>query len=135
MHFLGQVQFGVYQEPEDDPVADSVDAITRHQQSHVNHEAVIVPSHRNPFQNNEEEITFFIGLREVLAQDITPSNFGLTPIEWDSEEYLAFETIRVGCRVAKEVDISLAEPIWYSRACLWCQALSALSFYLLSTEL
>lgn len=101
---------------------------------HVNHEAVNVPSRRNPFRNDDKEEIFFVGLREVLEQDITPDNFGLTPAEWDGEEYPTLETIHVGRRTAKDIDISLADPVWYMRARLWCQALSTLSFYLLSTE-
>ena len=74
---------------------------------------------------------FFAGLQEVITQNITLDNFGLTPAEWGSDQYPMFETICVGRRATKDVDVLLAEPIWYTRACLWCQALSALSFYLL----
>lgn len=143
MRFLGQTQYGVYYEHRDenydlnwelgDEATDAVDVIASHQQEHVNHEAVHVPSCRNPFRS-DEEIIFFTGLREVIAQDITPENFGLTPEEWGSEQYPMFEAIRVGRRVAKDVDVSLAEPIWYTQAHLWCQVLSALSFYLLIDE-
>ena len=139
MRFLGQTQHGVYYEHDDedynlirelgDEATDVVDVIASRQQENVNHEAVHAPAHRNPFRSDEETF-FFTGLREVIAQDITPDNFGLTPKEWDSEHYPIFETIRVGHRVAKDVDISLADPIWYTRARLWCQALSALTFYL-----
>jgi len=75
-----------------------------------------------------QKLFFFTGLREVLAQDVTPDSFGLTPTEWPSGEYPLFETIRVGRR--KDIDISLADPIWYSRARLWCQALFTLTFHL-----
>ena len=74
---------------------------------------------------------FFAGLQEVIMQNITPDNFGLTPAEWGSDQYPVFETIHVGQHAVKDVDVSLAEPIWYTWARLWCQALSALSFYLL----
>ncbi|KAL4066833.1 hypothetical protein J3A83DRAFT_4097864 [Scleroderma citrinum] len=115
-------------------MTDVADAIARQQQEHVNHQAVHVPSHRNPFRSNEEEAIFFTRFHEVVTQDITPDNFRLTPTEWGSEQYLMLETIHIGHCAAKDVNISLADPIWYSRAHLWCQALSALSFYLLSID-
>ena len=62
LRLLGELQFGIYEcrpspEPGDSP--DTVDAIMSKQQANVNHEAVHVPSHRNPFRNNEEEEVFF----------------------------------------------------------------------------
>ena len=109
---------------------DATDAIASQQQEHVNHEAVPVPLHWNPFQSNEEAI-FFAGLQEVITQNITLDNFGLTSAKWGSDQYPMFETICVGWCAAKDVDMSLTEPIWYTQAHLWWQALSALSFYLL----
>ena len=128
------MQYGIYCEHEDhgdrDPITDAADAIVSQQQEHVNHEVVLVPSHQNPFWSNEEAI-FFAGLQEVITQNITLDNFGLTSAKWGSDQYPMFETIHVGQHAVKDVDVSLAEPIWYTRARLWCQALSALSFYLL----
>lgn len=124
--------FGVYhedgdqiEEEYDDEVAD---AIASQQHKYINHVAISVPIHRNPFDHNEAEVTFFMGLREVVIQDVTPDGFGLTPVEWLSDEYPLFETICIGRR--KYVDILLADPVWYSRACLWSQAVSTLTFYL-----
>ncbi|KAI6154714.1 hypothetical protein BKA82DRAFT_3969289 [Pisolithus tinctorius] len=142
MCLLGQIQFGIYREREDregcnvadDEVMEMADVIARQQQVHVKHEAVRVPSLRNPFQNDEEELTFFRGLQEVVTQDITLENFGLTATEWSSDTYPLIETIHIGHCTRKEVDISLADAIWYSQACLWCQALSTLSFYLMTCD-
>jgi len=99
------------------------------QQQHVHHEAIRVPSHRNPFGDVEKEVQFFNVLHKVITEGITPDHIGLTPEEWGSDHYPAYETIRVGRCGSKELHISLAEPIWYYRACLWCQALMLLSCF------
>ena len=140
LRFLGQTHFGIYQEHEeheehellDDHTGNTADAIMHQQQDHINHEAVHVPLRRNPFSDNNMEAIFFTGLCEVIAQDITPDNFGLMPEEWPLGHYPIFETIRVGRCASKYLKVSLADPIWYSRACLWCQALLSLSVYLMS---
>ena len=126
------MHFGVYhedgdqiEEEYDDEVAD---AIASQQHKYINHAAISVPIHRNPFDHNKAEVTFFMGLREVVIQDVTPDGFGLTPVEWLLDEYPLFETICIGR--CKYVDISLADPVWYSRAHLWSQAVSTLTFYL-----
>ena len=90
LRLLGKLQFGVYErrsspEPGDSP--DTVDAIMSEQQANVYHEAVHVPLRRNPFRDSEEEDVFFSDLREVVTQNITPADFGLTPEEWDLGVY------------------------------------------------
>ncbi|KAI6006193.1 hypothetical protein F5J12DRAFT_721271 [Pisolithus orientalis] len=107
MCLLGQIKFGVYQDHEDheeleglgladDEVMDMADVIARQQQVHINHEAMHVPSLRNPFRSDEDKLIFFSGLHEVIAQDITPESFGLMPVEWGSDGYLTIESIRIG---------------------------------------
>ncbi|KIM60740.1 hypothetical protein SCLCIDRAFT_36106, partial [Scleroderma citrinum Foug A] len=92
-----QLQWGKYEErnlAEELGVSpDAVDTITSKQQANINHEAIHVPSHRNPFRSNEEEEVFFADLREVIAQDITLVDFRLTPEEWGSEVYPTVEAI------------------------------------------
>ncbi|KAI6004357.1 hypothetical protein F5J12DRAFT_708103, partial [Pisolithus orientalis] len=114
----------------DDEVMDTANVIAHQQQVHINHEAMHVPLLRNLFRSDEDKLIFFSGLREVIAQDITPESFGLMPVEWGSDGHPTIESIHIGRCVAKDVDISLADSIWYSQACLWCQALSMLSYYL-----
>ncbi|KIN94993.1 hypothetical protein M404DRAFT_167019, partial [Pisolithus tinctorius Marx 270] len=146
MQLLGQIKFGIYQDHEDregleglgltdNEVMDMADVIACQQQVHINHEAMHIPSLQNPFTSDEDELIFFSGLCEVIAQDITPENFGLMPVEWVSDRYPTIETICIGQHAAKDVDILLADSIWYSWAHLWCQALSMLSYYLLSLKL
>ncbi|KAI5986084.1 hypothetical protein F5J12DRAFT_704874, partial [Pisolithus orientalis] len=80
----------------------------------------------NPFRSDEDKLIFFSGLHEVIAQDITPESFRLMPVEWGLDRYLTIESIHIGQCAAKDVDILLADSIWYSQAHLWCQALSTL---------
>jgi len=146
LRFLGQARLGIYQEDskdgkhskheilDGDHTTNTVDAIMRQQQDNINHEAVHVPLRRNPFSDNNMQAIFFTGLREVIEQDIMPDNFGLTPEEWPSGHYPIFETIQVGRRTSKYVEVSLVDTIWYSRARLWCQALLSLCIYLTSEQ-
>ena len=118
--------------PVDEEGSDNDDVagyVADQQQQHVHHEAVRVPSHRNPFGDVEKEVQFFNVLHRVITEDVTPDHVGLTPEEWGSDHYPAYETIRLGHRGSKELRVSLAEPIWYYRARLWCQALMSLSFF------
>ena len=111
------------------PLPDTTE-IMNEQQANINHEAIHVPLHQNPFRSDKEELLFFSDLRQTISQDLTPAGFGLTPEEWESGVYPIAETIRIGHRAAKYVEVSLADPIWFSRARLWCQSLLKLSFYL-----
>jgi hypothetical protein len=105
-------------------------AIIDQQHQHACHEAVHVLCTGNPFVNAKLEEDFFAVLGEVITQQITPNNFNLTPEEWEDGQYPIYETIYVGCHASKELHISLAEPIWYQWACLWCQALVMLSHFM-----
>ncbi|KAI6008893.1 hypothetical protein F5J12DRAFT_719486, partial [Pisolithus orientalis] len=104
MSLLGKIKFGIYQDHEeleglglaDDEVMDMADVIAHQQQVHINHEAMHVPSLRNPFRSDEDELIFFSGLHEVIAQDITPESFRLMPVEWGSDRYMTIESIHIG---------------------------------------
>jgi len=119
---------------EDDADEESptiVESINDQQRQHIHHEAISVPSHRNSFGTNDEtREQFFVVLAEVVAKQITPPHCRLTPDEWEGEEYPIFETICAGRRGSKELQVSLAEPIWFHRAKLWCQALLVLTVFL-----
>ncbi|KAN0075469.1 hypothetical protein V8E55_011492 [Tylopilus felleus] len=138
--FLGQTEFGVYQddcegvhpdiicdcygvhgqpitqvsgdEEDGHTAAHIADLVNRQQQQNVNEDVVFVPSHRSPFTDPEDEATFF----------------GM-PDEWKDGHYPIFETIRLGRRRSKELEVSLADEIWYERACLWCQALVCITHF------
>jgi hypothetical protein len=94
------------------------------------HEAVPVPPAGSPFHHHERVTQFYAVLQEVITCNITPEDFGLVHSGWEDGHYPVYETILVGCRTSKELHVSLAEPIWYNRARLWCQALATLSQFL-----
>ncbi|KAG1768506.1 hypothetical protein EDD22DRAFT_772093 [Suillus occidentalis] len=169
LRFLGQVQFGVYQDdcegihpnvieeyygvygrvatrrqhqtgaghPMDEEDSDGgeepqdiAQAVNNQQRNHVHHEAIDVPSQRNPFVNEGTYRQFSTALTEVVAEDITPRHCRLAADEWEGNGYPVFETISVGRRGSKELHVSLGELIWFRRAKLWCQALVVLSYFL-----
>lgn len=67
---------------------------------------------------------FFMMLDDAILHDIIPEGFGLPGT--NGQDLDPFETISVGRRGAKQMSISLADPVWYDRAQLWCQALVTL---------
>lgn len=105
------------------------DLIDRQQCVNRDLDAVHVPSHQIPFMTPEEEAGFFAMLYKMINHEILPDGFGLMPAEWEFGHYPIFETIRLGRRQCKQLDVSLADGIWYERACLWCQALVCLTHF------
>lgn len=150
--FLGQTTLGIYRDdceglsPDDIEEYYGVDGPERARQPHQSgarhpmdeagldedlyvHEAVHAPISQSPFLDDDKEAQFYAVLQEVIKHDITPENFGLTHGEWEDSHYPIYESILVGRRAGKELHVSLAEPIWYDRARLWCQALATLSHF------
>ncbi|KAG2117874.1 uncharacterized protein F5147DRAFT_566799 [Suillus discolor] len=107
-----------------------VQVVNNQQRDHVHHEAISVPSQRNPFINEGTYQQFSATLTEVIAEDITPCHCRLATDEWEGNEYPVFETISVGRRGSKGLHVSLGELIWFKRAKLRCQALVVLSYFL-----
>ena len=105
--------------------------ILANEQDNQAHEAVQVPPPGNPFASDKKEAQFYDVLQQVVAHNITPENLGLaTDSEWEDGVYPIYKTIHIGHRVSKELHVSLAEPIWYDWACIWCQALVTLQHFL-----
>ena len=102
-------------------------AITHWEQMH---KAVPVPPAGRLFHDDERAAQFYAVLWQVIEHDITPENFGLVHSEWEDGCYPVYKTILVGGHASKELHISLAEPIWYNQARLWCQAIATLSHFL-----
>jgi len=111
-----------------------VQAINNQQRHQIRHEAIGVPSQQNPFVDDATQRQFSATLDEVIAEDIMPNNCQLTLDEWDRDEYPALETITFGWQGSKELHVSLAEPIWFNWAKLWCQALLVLLYFLTASS-
>jgi len=65
------MRFGVYHEDgdqveEEEYDDEAVDVIASRQHEYINHAVISVPTHRNPFDHDEAEETFFMGLCEVV---------------------------------------------------------------------
>ncbi|KAF8146923.1 hypothetical protein K438DRAFT_1495251, partial [Mycena galopus ATCC 62051] len=110
-------------------VADSLaECIGFDQNPQVQHDAVDVPDHKNPFLNEpEQEDLFFNVLAEVVRDGIIPAGYGLLPKEQVIEEDPDTEILSAGRCMKTKFCVSLANLIWGQRATLWVQALSVLS--------
>ncbi|KAF7335795.1 hypothetical protein MVEN_02235500 [Mycena venus] len=90
------------------------------------HEAVSVPKHANPFDDNDTMELFYDALEAAIREDIVPPGYGLLPEEWDEEGYPAFEILKSGRRGSKQLRIALPDDIWRPRAEMWGRALAIL---------
>jgi hypothetical protein len=106
-----------------------IEQIRSDQEKHVRHEAVNVPDHRNPFQDEDAETEFHKVLAKVIEHGIEPAGYGLHSDEWEEDSYPVLEFIRAGNRGGKEIQVSLEDPIWKDRARLWVQGLNVLAHF------
>ncbi|KAJ7803955.1 hypothetical protein B0H14DRAFT_2384172, partial [Mycena olivaceomarginata] len=90
------------------------------------HEAVSVPKHANPFNDDDTMGLFYDALETAIREDIVPPGYGLLPEEWDEEGYPAFEILKSGRRGSKQLRIALPDDIWRPRAEMWGRALAIL---------
>lgn len=113
----------------------AADIINQRERQNINEDIIYVPPHQSPFTNPEEEAVFIRMLDNVIDHGFIPDGFGLTPNEWEDGYYPVFETIRLGRRRSKMLEVSLVGEVWYERACLWCQAVVCLAHLPDSSEL
>jgi len=119
---------------DDDDAADQRDGILwrleADLQNQVHHQAVEVPRNRSPFASAQDEAEFWSMLERVILEDITPTGYGLLPEEFAEEDgEPATEYIPIGRHGTRFVTISLAEPVWATRAKIWCQALATFTAF------
>ncbi|KAH7879620.1 uncharacterized protein C8R40DRAFT_1244409 [Lentinula edodes] len=143
MRLLGQLEHGIYpdinggvhpevlqyyrvEEMEDKEEAERVVIanIREEQHSQYYHEPVAVPKHSSPFQENGKEVKMFARLlQELESSDFIPSNYRLTPGEWETGIYPIFETIPFGKRGNRRLEVPLPPHIWLKRAIQWVRCL------------
>ncbi|KAJ7457474.1 hypothetical protein FB451DRAFT_1142707 [Mycena latifolia] len=90
------------------------------------HEAVPVPKHVNPFDDEESMQLFYDSLEAAIHAEIVPPGYGLLPEEWDEEGYPTFEILKSGRRGGRQLRIALPDFIWRPRAEMWGRALAIL---------
>ncbi|KAJ7849862.1 hypothetical protein B0H14DRAFT_2356005, partial [Mycena olivaceomarginata] len=109
-------------ESEDDLEAQIEEAHTEN----FHHEAVSIPKHANPFDDDDMMRLFYNALKIAIREDIVPPGYGLLPEEWDEEGYPAFKILKSGHRGSKQLRIALPDDIWCPRAEMWRHALAIL---------
>lgn len=67
--------------------------VANDQQTQVRHDAIDVPGHSNPFDDDASERQFWHILGEVVERDIIPQAVGLLSDEWDDGTYPTFEVL------------------------------------------
>ncbi|KAJ6593136.1 hypothetical protein B0H19DRAFT_1204903 [Mycena capillaripes] len=87
------------------------------------HEAVPIPKHANPFDDNESMQLFYDTLEAAIQDSLVPEGYGLLPDEWDEDGYPTFEILKSGRRGSKQLWVALPDSIWRPRAQMWGRAL------------
>lgn len=149
---MGQARFGVYKddcegvhpdtineyygtdrqpphERADPIVEDLLSKIYSGQDPQTRHEGVEVMQGCCPFRSQAAEDDFYKVLGNVIQARVIPAGYGLLLPEWEDGIYPATETLKIGVRSRKEIEIELSDNIWYDRAVLWGQALSTLQLF------
>ncbi|KAG1750321.1 uncharacterized protein EDB91DRAFT_1046232 [Suillus paluster] len=129
VHGRNQTGAGHPNDESDESDEDSIiGRIERDQANDVQHDAVEVADGNTPFQNEEDENSFFEILEEVVMDGIVPEGYNLQEGEDEYDENTT-EHLRVGRRRENYVEVSLADPIWRTRSTLWAQAASVLGHF------
>jgi hypothetical protein len=97
------------------------------QAHNFHHEAVPVPKHAPPFDDDETMQLFYDTLLAAHDHGIIPPGYGLRPEEWDEGGYPTFEILKSGRRGGRELRVALPDSIWRPRAELWGRALAILN--------
>ncbi|KAJ7498413.1 hypothetical protein B0H11DRAFT_1714965, partial [Mycena galericulata] len=98
------------------------------------HEAVPVPKHANPFDDEESMQLFYDSLEAAIRDELVPSGYGLLLEEWGDEGYPTFEILKSGRRGGRQFRIALPDSIWRPRAEMWGRALAILEWITYANE-
>jgi hypothetical protein len=90
------------------------------------HEAVSVPKHSNPFDDDQSMQLFYDSLEAAIHAQIIPPGYGLLPEEWDNGGYPSFEILKSGRRGGRQLRVALPDAVWRPRAEMWGRALAIL---------
>ena len=118
--------------------AASLDELIRHiadgQDHSIRHDAVSVSPNMLPFKD-ETTFTLFVEVLSHLREaSYTPPGLLVHDDEWGEEEYPITEVIAGGIRGKKPIELDLPPDIWYPRAILWAQSLTAMRHVLAHTH-
>jgi hypothetical protein len=105
------------------------EGITHNQMDNVNHGEIEVLHNDHPLWNERREQEFFLMLRQIIKQRLTPTGYRVLPEEWEDDGYPMFKEIKVGQR-RKSFSISLEDRIWLERVRLWVQGLNLLASFI-----
>ncbi|KAJ3722569.1 hypothetical protein C8R42DRAFT_580065 [Lentinula raphanica] len=150
MRLLGQLRNGIYRDVDNavhpdilryygaDRMEDAeearklvMDNIRAEQQANYYHEPIAVPKHQSPFLGFPQEADLFGRIMEGLERsDWVPTDYFLTPEEWEDDGYPSFEMILHGKRGKRELQVSLPHHIWFPRALQWTRSLHTMDYIL-----
>ncbi|KAJ3929003.1 MAG: hypothetical protein NXY57DRAFT_944446 [Lentinula lateritia] len=98
--------------------------IRKEQHSQYYHEPIPVPKHGSPFAENGKEVKMFGKLlKELESSGFIPSDYKLTPEEWETGNYPIFESIPFGKKGNRQLEVPLPPHIWLTRAIQWVRCL------------
>ncbi|KAK7013406.1 hypothetical protein R3P38DRAFT_3575743 [Favolaschia claudopus] len=119
---------------EDNDERDLEEQIEDAQADNFHHEAVSVPKHSNPFEDDSSMELFYDSLETAINESIIPPGYGLLPEEWDEEGYPSFEILKSGRRGVKRLRVALPDAVWRPRAEMWGRALAILEHIVILNE-
>ncbi|KAF8189539.1 hypothetical protein K438DRAFT_1593144, partial [Mycena galopus ATCC 62051] len=90
------------------------------------HEAVPVPKHAEPFEDETAMQLFYDALAQADADGTVFPGYGLLLEEWEDGVYPSFEILKSGRRGGKQLCVALPDSIWRPRAEMWGRGLAIL---------
>lgn len=106
-----------------------MDAVVDNVEGNIQHAAVPVPKHESPFEDHTLEDVLWEHVATLEQQGAIPQGFYLDPEEWDDAGYPTLETLPLGLKGRKVLNIDLPDKIWRPRAELWSRSLYVLRQY------
>lgn len=120
---IGDVDLELFEGEDLPDYVELVNHIGEEDEEEFNHEAVDVPKHTDPFQDEHLHAVFEAAFVQLEESGRIPMGYGIHPTEWDVDGYPAFGIIRSGWRGRKELRIALPDSVWRPRSLRWVQAL------------